>query len=325
VVVSTSVGLIRFDPLTKSGLDKSYVFISHAHSDHVGGLRSDANGYLTAETKDILSKGRGAEEAENFVALKYGDTVNLGGASVTAHNSGHILGSAQYKFRDGESSIVYTGDLNCREMLTTSAAEAIPCDMLILETTYGSPSYVFPSAADVYVEIVNWAIGQIRKGKSPTFTVYPVGKAQEIVKIFNEFTSIPVVASPSVAKVNEIYDRNGVSLEYVNAASEEGKELLKQPCVNVISPIEKISVSDHCSYASATGWALRWGGSSAAFPLSGHADFNQLVEYVKRVKPKEVLTVHGFKKEFANYLSRRLGIRAREIPLLKQGSLKAYF
>lgn len=324
VVVATKAGFVRFDPLTKGRQDKSCVFISHAHGDHVGGLRSGASGYLTAETRDILSKGRDAEEAENFVALRYGDRVDFDGLDVTVHNSGHILGSAQYELRDAESSIVYTGDLNCREMLTTTAAKAIPCDTLVLETTYGNPFYIFPSAMDIYVRIVDWAIDEIKKGRTPTFTVYSVGKAQEIVKAFNEFTNIPVVTSPSVAKVNEAYDKNGINLKYIDAASEEGKELLEQPCVQVVSPREKPPVSDCCSYASATGWALRSSTNSVAFPLSSHADFNQLVEYVRLAKPKEVLTIHGFKKEFASYLSRKLGIRAREIPPLKQGSLKAY-
>ena len=267
---------------------------------------------------------KGAKETDNLVTLRYGEPVEFDGISVTAHNSGHILGSAQYELSDGESSIVYTGDINCREMLTTSPAEIIRCDTLILETTYGSPSYVFPSTSDVYVRIIGWALDEIRKEKSPTFTVYSVGKAQEIIKIFNEFTNVPVVTSSTVTKINEAYRKNGVHLKYADYASKEGKESLEQPCINVVSPYEKPPVSDRCSYASATGWAMSRSKYSISFPLSGHADFNQLVNYVRLTKPKEVLTVHGFKKEFANYLSKKLGIRAREIPPLKQGSLKSY-
>ncbi len=323
--MSTNVGHIRFDPATKRGPEKSCIFISHAHGDHVGGLGAHSSGYLTSETRDILSKGRGADCASGLVALRYGEPVDLGGVTVTAHNSGHILGSAQYEVSDGESSIVYTGDINCREMLTTSPAEVVPCDTLVLETTYGSPSYVFPSTSEVYVRIVSWALDEIRRGRSPTFTVYSVGKAQEIVKIFNEFTNVPVVASPAVARVNEVYSQNGVQLKYADYSSEEGKELLGEPCVNVVAPREKPPLSERCSFASATGWAMGRSRGSVSFPLSGHADFNQLLEYVRLARPREVLTVHGFKKEFASYLSRKLGVRAREIPLLKQGSLKAYF
>ena len=32
----------------------------------------------------------------------------------------------------------------------------------------------------------------------------------------------------------------------------------------------------------------------AAFPLSDHADYNDLLRYVELVRPKRVLTLHGF-------------------------------
>ena len=252
--------------------------------------------------------------------------MTIDGLEVSVHNSGHILGSAQYVIRDTSSTIVYTGDINCREMLTTTAAEIIPCDTLILETTYGNPFYVFPSLTEIYVKIVNWAISEIKKDRTPTFLVYSVGKAQEIIKIFNDFTNIPVVVSRSVARVNEAYDKNGVRLTYVDSTFDEGKEFLKHQCVQVISPLEKSSVFNRCSFASATGWALKSDISSGntSFPLSGHADFNQLVDYVKCAKPKEVFTIHGFKEDFSRYISRKLGIRAQAIPIIKQNNLRTF-
>jgi len=60
------------------------------------------------------------------------------------------------------------------------------------------------------------------------------------------------------------------------------------------------------------------------FSISSHADFDQLIEYVKQARPKEVVTVHGFKEEFADYLRRKLGIRARPISALKQESLAEF-
>ena len=326
VVVMTKSGLLRFDPLKKESRGSVEIFISHAHNDHLGGLGSDVKGYFTSESRDILSEGKYKEKLGNFIPLRYGDDVSFGGVNVTVHNSGHVLGSAQYEIRDAETSIVYTGDLNCRDMLTTKAADVVSCDTLIVETTYGTPFYVFPGLTEIHVNIINWAIGEIQKGRTPTFVTYSVGKAQEIVKVFNEFTSIPIVASPYVARVNEVYGRNGVKLNYANSMSEEGKECLKQSCVQVVSLSEKSDVVGSCSFAIATGWALKPNVNyvNAAFPLSSHADFNQLVDYVKRVKPKEVFTVHGFKKDFASYLSRKLGIRAREIPPIKQSSLRAF-
>ena len=47
----------------------------------------------------------------------------------------------------------------------------------------------------------------------------------------------------------------------------------------------------------------------AAFPLSDHADYDDLLRYVELVQPKRVLTLHGFAAEFARDLRER-GIEA---------------
>jgi Cft2 family RNA processing exonuclease len=55
--------------------------------------------------------------------------------------------------------------------------------------------------------------------------------------------------------------------------------------------------------------AIYRNGCDAAFPLSDHADFPDLLALVDQVKPKLVYTVHGFAKEFATTLRAR-GIEA---------------
>ena len=61
-----------------------------------------------------------------------------------------------------------------------------------------------------------------------------------------------------------------------------------------------------------TGWAVdancrfRY-QTDAAFPLSDHADFDELIELVKRVAPTRVYTLHGFAADFAQTL-RGLGL-----------------
>ena len=47
----------------------------------------------------------------------------------------------------------------------------------------------------------------------------------------------------------------------------------------------------------------------AAFPLSDHADYTDLLRYVELVQPKRVLTLHGFAAEFARDLRDR-GVRS---------------
>jgi len=324
ITVATKEYVIRFDPYTKGG-PNAHNFVSHAHGDHIMGLSNESKIYLTAETDDLLFFG-GRKRFEIHSSLKYGEEINFDDLKITAHNAGHILGSAQFEIQSPESSIVYTGDINCRNMLTTTTAEAIPCDILILETTYGSPSYVFPSLEEIYTEIVDWIIGQIHEEKMPVFRVYSTGKAQEIIRLINEFTTAPVVTHPVVSRISKAYEKNGVKLTYIDSNSAEGGELLKsRQCVYVTPNHEETPIEENHALAIATGWAVRSKPSNVdvAFPLSSHADFSQLLNYVEQVKPKRVYTIHGFRDDFGHYIQRKLGIRAQPIIPLSQKQQKS--
>ena len=69
--------------------------------------------------------------------------------------------------------------------------------------------------------------------------------------------------------------------------------------------------------AVVTGWAMESGcrfrhQADAAFPLSDHADFPDLIEFAKRVSPRKVYTLHGFAADFAQTL-RELGLDAQAL------------
>jgi DNA ligase-1 len=66
--------------------------------------------------------------------------------------------------------------------------------------------------------------------------------------------------------------------------------------------------------AMISGWAVDPNARyryqvDAAFPLSDHADYTDLIRYVDLVQPKRVLTLHGFAAEFARDLRER-GVEA---------------
>ena len=79
-----------------------------------------------------------------------------------------------------------------------------------------------------------------------------------------------------------------------------------------------------------TGWAMQPGAKyryrvDEIFPLSDHADYPGLMECIKRVRPKRILTVHGYAKEFARELRSRgmdawcaMGGDQLELPIQQQ-------
>ncbi|MHC1586118.1 MAG: MBL fold metallo-hydrolase [Candidatus Hecatellaceae archaeon] len=298
------------------------LLVSHVHGDHVGGLKAKSGtaAYATEATLKIFEASSGRKPKIPTKPVRYGEKFKAGVFQVQAFNSGHIFGSCGFLVEVGGTSIAYTGDLNFTSSLLSEAAEPIQCDILILEATYGIPQYKFPSRSSLYSRIVKWAVEEAKKGRIPSFHVYPVGKAQEIVKLLNEYTSLKVYVHPKIAKINEAHERFGLKLE---AEPLEGK--LKPEGCAVVYPKSLLGYTDidRASPAIATGWALkyRWMGVQG-FPLSNHADFPQLLNYVRAVRPKQVYTCYGFTDSLAAAIRAKLGVNAQPLPAAKHTRLE---
>jgi hypothetical protein len=92
-------------------------------------------------------------------------------------------------------------------------------------------------------------------------------------------------------------------------------------CIYVTS-----SSADHLprnpSRAVATGWAVRQAFRKyTSFPLSSHADFDQLMRFVVTANPKVVYIFTGYTDVLAAQIERRLGIKAGPLPVLSQTKL----
>ncbi|MGQ9544092.1 MAG: MBL fold metallo-hydrolase [Candidatus Bathyarchaeia archaeon] len=311
-----------FDPDSSNIIgDNSYIFVSHAHADHVAGLKSRAPKYSTLETKNIFESLSGRSIVD-FHRLTLKETVKIEEIKVTPINAGHILGSAQFLLSTPDLTILYTGDINCVDTLTTHNADKVRCDVLVMEATYGDPTFIFPSREETYAEIVNWTIEQVKNGYIPVFNVYTAGKAQELVRLFNIYTNLTVITDSKIGRVNKVYLEGGLKLDYEEADNQiedmEGSVYLTaQPD----PPVKGRYVR-----ALATGWALKMSSRSlTAFPLSSHADFNQLLQFVKGCGAKIVYTFTGYTETFTEFIEKKLGIRSRPLPALSQRSLRDFY
>ena len=320
--ITTPEFTLAIDPSTTRRIPKkARVLVSHAHGDHTGGFRYRGLKQSTRETRDIHHALHG-RRLSNFHPVKINEKLVIDGAEIRSLDAGHMLGSAQFLINTPNSSILYTGDINCVDTLTTKAAQPEHCDLLVMEATYGSPHYRFPPRETVYAQIVEWAVESIKQGRVPLLHVYAAGKAQEVVRLFNVYTHLPVVVNPRLDGVNEAHRKGGVELEWFSADSREGKTVLdKDPCVYITTPNDRSHIGRRFSRAYATGWALSLGGSVTAFPLSSHADFDQLVSFVKACDPEQVYVFTGFADDFRRVIGKRLGRDARAVPSYSQRTL----
>ncbi|MEI7961609.1 MAG: MBL fold metallo-hydrolase [archaeon] len=291
------------------------VFLSHAHSDHVK-LSKKSEFFATRPTIDLVKKRFGDA---SFSEIEFNTKKSFDGFDIELFPNGHILGSAQAKFSKDSKDYVFTSDFRLQDSLLFKGAEPLPCETLVLETTFGEPEYVFPKQGDVVQSMVDW-VEKNSKNRLVLLSGYSLGKSQELTKIANMAGQIPVVHD-SIFDANNIYESHGVKLGHYVKLDHN----LKDSSVVIMPPqlVDRhlFATLEHfdkrrIASALATGWGRR-GAFDITFPLSNHADFNDLITYVKLSNPKLVLTDHGFCEEFARKLN-KLGFAAKPISHHKQ-------
>jgi DNA ligase-1 len=299
---------------------KAFAFVSHAHSDHIAPHEEII---LSERTARLMQARMPGERRENVLA--FGQPGEVRGIKMTLLPAGHIFGSAQILIEAEEESLLYTGDFKLRPGKSAEPAEWQRAETLIMETTYGLPRYQLPPTGQVVEQIVAFCAEALAEGEVPILLGYSLGKAQEILCALDGAGLTPMLHG-SVFAMTRIYEQFGQSfcryLRY-QAADVAGKVLICPPSANRSRMLERIPRK---RVAMITGWALDPGAIyryqvDAAFPLSDHADYADLIRYVELVRPKRVLTLHGFAEEFATDLRRR-GLEAWALTAANQLELQ---
>ncbi len=197
--------------------------------------------------------------------------------------------------------------------MSAEAIQWLPADTLIMETTYGLPNYRFPPTEQVIAELTKFCLETLEENLVPILFGYSLGKAQELLAALNG-NGLRILLHPSVYKMTKIYEEFGQPLPEYFLYDENrtaGSVVICPPNANRTRLVQRIK---NRRTAILTGWALNPATihryqCDAAFPLSDHADYPDLIRYVELIRPKRVFTVHGFAREFAADLRRR-GIEA---------------
>ena len=287
---------------------KRFAFISHAHSDHIAPHEEII---VSERTSRLLQHRMPGHRTEHV--LPFGEKRGVHGLDLMLLPAGHIFGSAQcFLFADDET-LLYTGDFKLRPGKSAERAQWRHADTLIMETTFGLPRYRFPPTEQVIDQIVAFCRETIEAAQVPVLLGYSLGKAQEILCSLDGAGLTPMLHG-SVYRMTRIYEHFGQSFcNYVryNVNEVAGKVLICPPSTNRSQMLEKIP---HRRVAIISGWAVNPNavyryGVDAAFALSDHADYDDLIRYVELVQPRRVFTLHGFAAEFASDLRMR-GVEA---------------
>ena len=299
--------------LTRAGLAvdvrrrQPRAFVSHAHTDHIA--RHEL-ALATPVTGRLYRHRLGARH--RVLEMRYGEPLEFGGLRLTALPAGHCFGSAMLLAEDGERSLLYTGDFKLGESATAEPAELPHADVMVMESTFGLPRYRLPPRADTVAVLIETVRTALADGKTPVIHAYPLGKSQEVTKLLTD-AGIPVLQHAAIYQISRIYQECGMPLGDVGAYA--GQPLAGHAVITLPRGMNDFRLANLGKTVSIapTGWAIdpgtkyRW-GVDHAIPLSDHADFDQLIEAVRIVEPREVYCTHG-SEEFVDHL-RDLGFNA---------------
>ncbi len=283
-------------------------FVSHAHSDHIASHREIL---ATRATAGLMRLRVGGKRRENILEFGQPWTAEPG-CEVKLFPAGHILGSAMLHATTEHGSLLYTGDFKLRPGHAAEPCAPPRADVLIMETTFGLPRYVFPPQAEIEQGLVDFCRQALADGVTPVLLAYSLGKTQELLQIVGG-AGLPVMLHAHGHRLTRKYAELGLKLPpfaLLDPRAYAGHVVIAPPMGNTGT----LAWIHPKRTAIATGWALDRGaiyrnGCDAAFPLSDHADFPDLLAFVDRVRPGLVYTVHGFAKEFAATLRAR-GVEA---------------
>ena len=314
IILTNREKKIYLDP--RQILDGNYVFISHAHIDHM--LNKTAIKKYNLKNKIICSPETVAiANLRGYVFEKefcYQDECTL-------IDTGHILGSKGLLIGN---EIFYTGDLSMRDRAFFRKPTIPRAETLIIETTFGKPEYKFPPVEQV-THSVNSLISEMYSRGIPVILMgYSLGKAQVLTSLFGSWK--PLIVHDEIFKFNQMYKQFGISLEESTSLSDakelglldKGPWIMIHPLTNGKQP--KISHYRE-KYSAITigfsGWGLNRNYRNImnldyVIPFSDHCDHSELLEVVKKCNPSKIYTFHGFEEEFANYLV-KLGYDAKSV------------
>ena len=235
------------------------VFLTHAHLDHCGRLPFlHAEGfrgyvYATPSTCDLaqfilLDAAKIQEEDSSrrhrkfrrsgqpyqpplydtqdvlhllryFNAQSYREPLHLGNLSITFHQSGHILGSACIEVRDGESSVLFSGDLGSPQRnVVPDPAPPPHCDLVFCESTYGDRLHrgEEESVAELR-EAITWAF---RSGGNVVIPSFALERTQDLLfhlralRLRDEVPHNPVyLDSPLAINITKVYEHHPHDLD----------------------------------------------------------------------------------------------------------------
>src|ERR1700728_655747 len=197
--------------------------ITHAHSDHA---RAGHGAVLaTQETLDLMRLRYGDDFAGAAQPIRYGESVDIGGARVTFRPAGHVLGSAQIAVEASGLRVVASGDYKNVADPTCAPFELVPCDVFITEATFALPVFRHGDPGGEIAKLLRSVA--LFPERAHLVGAYSLGKAQRVMALLRQAGhDAPVYLHGAMEKITRYYESRGIALGELRLVSGATKPSL---------------------------------------------------------------------------------------------------
>jgi len=291
--------------------------ITHGHADHARGGHHKV--WATPETLTIMAMRYGAQQG---APLNYGESMKLGGVTITFVPAGHVLGSAQIVLEHAGERVVVSGDYKRREDPTCPAFQPVPCDIFVTEATFGLPVFRHPDTGGEIDRLLA-ALGAA-PDRCVLVGAYALGKAQRVIaELRRQGHEQPIYIHGALERMCRLYEDFGVGLGElilatgVPAAAMRGHIVVAPPAA--LNDRWSRRLPDPIT-AMASGWMRvrqRARQKNVELPLviSDHADWDELTDTITELAPNEIWVTHGREEALVHWATMRQ-MRARALELV---------
>ncbi len=288
-------------PFMESLQQLDHVYISHAHSDHVGYLpqlmtcAENAAVYMTLQTRQLAQyrlyenmKGRiNAEQLEGQLAqaaaVNYLQTIEHKDYKVSFYPAGHIPGAMMTLFEYGGRRILYTGDISAHSAFGLQGywlPDDLKVDVLLMCALHAKQPYRIHSK-NTLTERINEVIKCLQQGTAVYMQAFDGSRVLEILLALNqamkqEQALFPIYLEPKAMAAVEMMESMQIPILQKNNFSCFYRQT-QGPHV-VIGTRLKEEVD----------WYYRLFGNSYTL----HEDYAEMKQFIRKLNPRQAYLVH---------------------------------
>lgn len=260
--------------------------ISHAHADHAIGGHQQV--FATAATFAFMGLRYGKNAGKIKQIIPYHQKFAIKEVKLTLIPAGHILGSAQVLMEFEGVKYLYTGDFKLQPDATCEMLEWVEADVLITETTFANPQTKHP---DQVLEIQK--LSQIPS--NILLGAYALGKSQRLIQMISQFCpEKEILVHRNIEPINRIYEKLGYLIGKYRLYDRKSIKT-NNNFIYLVPPFTFHSYirATGLRRIFASGWKNLQTNAQDSLYISDHADWEDILLMISKVKPAQVWTLHG--------------------------------